>query len=220
MPSVPSVMSSGCLWECNIAHLLASLHVGLVNWGKERMGFPPLWQCMSQRRPTQSVSLHLWLMQLRDVHATGKPALEREVLGPCFHGFRALLPKCFCSKELNIWICQERKRAFLTWWLAYTAKLSQPDRRCSAAVRPNKAMFRHLTSKQAWEPSELVSTSYQTARTDFRPVYVKSQKKGRNPLWQPLYWAPWQGLRSRERVWRPLHDASPKALQYTTTSES
>jgi len=35
-------------------------------------------------------------------------------------------------------------------------------------------------SKEAWESPELVSPSYQTARTDFRPADVRSQKKGRN----------------------------------------
>lgn len=45
-------------------------------------------------------------------HPTWKPALERQVLGLCFHGFYALLRKWFCS---NIWICQEWKRAFLIY---------------------------------------------------------------------------------------------------------
>lgn len=78
---------------------------------------------------------------------------------------------------------------------ASTAELSQPDRHCPEAVGPNKAVFRHPTSKQAWESPELLSAPYQTARTNFRPANVESQKKGRNPLWQPLSRAPWQRAR-------------------------
>lgn len=138
-------------------------------------------------------------------HLMWTPVQEKEVLGLCFNVFYAFLPKFFsmmvCSKVLNPPLCWGWKWAVFIWWRTLAVWLSWSDRRFLEAVKPTKLCSDTWPANRPENPPSWWVLHAKLPGPISGPATVKSQKKRRNPLWQPLSREHWQGERSVERVW-------------------
>lgn len=178
-----------------------------MDWQDERMFFPPLCLHMPQRCPTLNsvVELDLQLLLLRNASSDVNTSARKGSFSLCFHVFYAFLPKFFsmmvCSKVLNPPLCWGWKWAVFIWWRTLAVWLSWSDRRFLEAVKPTKLCSDTWPANRPENPPSWWVLHAKLPGPFSGPATVKSQKKRRNPLWQPLSREHWQGERSVERVW-------------------